>query len=519
MALAMGETHSHYVESASRIMAGNVQTDVIMSPKDAMTTRFPKVFLSYSWTSPDHEAWVLDLATQLRENGIDAILDKWDLKEGHDAYAFMERMVTDAKITKVIIICDKKYSEKADKRTGGVGSEAQIITPKLYKKSQQDKFVALVREKDDRGNLYVPAFLTSRIHIDISSDDLYSTAFDQLLRWIYDKPLYVKPKLGHTPAFLSGSAENIILGTSSRHRRALDSVRNSKNDARGALSDYFEILVAEIETLCVTQPEKEADDQFIERIEQFIPYRNEAIEIFVAIARYDSIPQSHVLVHRFFESLLQTVLRAKADSKYDQIGVQILSFIAHELFLYANASYLKYECFESAAHLLRTHYYVVDRGNLQPTKSFQGFRDHLPILQKRNERLNLRRIALRSDLLEQRSKSARFDFRDIMQADFVMYIRDCMSAIRNDTRQTWWPETLLYTEINPYYVITFEIFSKAISKLYFDRMKVLFDAQEKSDFGKIVTAISENAIRVPRWEYESFDPIKIMGYKQLSTQP
>ena len=62
----------------------------------------PKVFISYSWTSNEHQQWVLDLATALRDNGVDAILDKWDLKEGHDANAFMERMVTDETVEKVI---------------------------------------------------------------------------------------------------------------------------------------------------------------------------------------------------------------------------------------------------------------------------------------------------------------------------------------------------------------------------------------------------------------------------------
>ena len=36
----------------------------------------PKLFVSYSWTNLDHEAWVIQLATDLRENGIDVILDK-----------------------------------------------------------------------------------------------------------------------------------------------------------------------------------------------------------------------------------------------------------------------------------------------------------------------------------------------------------------------------------------------------------------------------------------------------------
>jgi hypothetical protein len=88
----------------------------------------PKLFISYSWSTPDHQQWVLDLATVLRNDGVDVILDKWDLKEGNDAYAFMEKMVTDPSIKKVALISDKKYTEKADNREGGVGAETQIIT-------------------------------------------------------------------------------------------------------------------------------------------------------------------------------------------------------------------------------------------------------------------------------------------------------------------------------------------------------------------------------------------------------
>ena len=44
----------------------------------------PKVFISYSWTTPEHKQRVLDIATELVESGIDAILDKWELKEVHD---------------------------------------------------------------------------------------------------------------------------------------------------------------------------------------------------------------------------------------------------------------------------------------------------------------------------------------------------------------------------------------------------------------------------------------------------
>jgi hypothetical protein len=94
----------------------------------------PKLFVSYSWANPDHEAWVLKIATELCEFGVDVILDKWYLKEGHDANAFMEKMVTDPEIKKVILICEKTYAEKADKRSGGVGTESQIISAEIYAK-------------------------------------------------------------------------------------------------------------------------------------------------------------------------------------------------------------------------------------------------------------------------------------------------------------------------------------------------------------------------------------------------
>ena len=59
----------------------------------------------------------------------------------------MEAMVTNRDIQKVAIIIDHIYAEKADKRSGGVGTETQIISKEVYDKAQQDKFVAVVTEK------------------------------------------------------------------------------------------------------------------------------------------------------------------------------------------------------------------------------------------------------------------------------------------------------------------------------------------------------------------------------------
>ena len=137
----------------------------------------PKLFISYSWSNPEHEQWVVDLAEQLVESGIEVILDKWDLKEGHDAIAFMEKMVTDPAIKKVAIICDEIYAQKADNRAGGVGTETQIISREVYEKSSQDKFVAVLSKKDANGKPCLPTYYSSRIYIDLSDQDHYVQEF------------------------------------------------------------------------------------------------------------------------------------------------------------------------------------------------------------------------------------------------------------------------------------------------------------------------------------------------------
>ena len=99
----------------------------------------PRVFISYSWTSDDHTEWVADLAEKLmNDGGVDVVLDQWDLEDGHDVNAFMERMVTDPTIKRVIIISDALYAEKADGRKGGVGTEPQISSKKVYESVDQN---------------------------------------------------------------------------------------------------------------------------------------------------------------------------------------------------------------------------------------------------------------------------------------------------------------------------------------------------------------------------------------------
>jgi hypothetical protein len=243
-----------------------------------MATMAPKLFVSYSWSTPEHEAWVLSLATALRDDGVDVILDKWDLKEGHDAYKFMEQMVSNPDVRKVALVCDSKYVEKANNRKGGVGAEAQIISPEIYVKEDQSKFVAVVAERDTNGLPFLPTYYQSRIYIDLSENDLYAKNYEQLLRWIFDKSFYIKPELGTPPGFLSDPTPS-RLGTSPSFRRALDAVRTKREYRLAAVTEYFDRLVQGFESLRLQSDGGPFDDKVIASIEEFLPYRNEAIEI------------------------------------------------------------------------------------------------------------------------------------------------------------------------------------------------------------------------------------------------
>jgi TIR domain-containing protein len=479
-----------------------------------MTDETPKLFISYSWTSSDHEQWVINLATELRESGIDVILDKWDLKEGHDAHAFMEKMVTDSDIKKVAIICDKNYAEKADGRSGGVGTETQIISGEIYVKEDQNKFVAVLCNRDPNGNAYLPTYYKSRIYIDLSDQDLFSKNFEQLLRWVYDKPLYIKPDLGNKPAFLSDEPLE-SLGTSATFRRALDAIRNNKEYASGSLNEYFDTFIQNLEKLRIKEVDGEFDDMVVESIEQFLPYRNEVIEIFLAVAQYRNTTETHQQLHRFIEGIIPYLYKPKDVTSFRESDFDNFRFIVHELFLYLIASLLKYECFETVSYLLRHHYYIESNLDSNKMMSFANIRTPVRSLTHRNDRMNLRRISVRADLLEQRSKTSGLSFRQLMQADFILYVRDCFDSITEKKDQYWWPETLLYIER---YDGAFEIFARASSEEYFNKIKCLIGISKKQKLEPLIEAYNQGTIKVPQWEWNTFEPVVLMNYEKLATK-
>jgi TIR domain len=473
----------------------------------------PRLFVSYSWTSPQHAEWVLLLATELRESGVDVVLDKWDLKEGHDAHAFMESMVTDPSITKVLLICDRAYADKADGRSGGVGTEAQIISSEIYEKTTQDKFVAVVVEKDENGKPYVPAYYRSRIYIDLSDTSVHAQNFEQLLRWIFGKPLHQRPELGEMPAYLQGDGA-VTLATSARFKRAIDAIQNERPHAVPATIDYLTTLAEQLEGFRIEPDADPFDDAVVASIEAFVPYRNEAVDLFLALGLYLDTSETRKAIHRFFEQLIPYLDKPADVTQWKEWDFDNFRFIVHELFLYAVAALVRYERFDAAAHLMATEYFVSDRHDYghDPMVPFEAFRQYMRSLEARNERLGLRRLSVRADLLKDRCRGIALSFQDLMQADFILFMRDRLD--RPDALWHWWPETLIFADR---YSRPFEVFARSRSTRYFETMKVLLGIDSKEAVLAAVAAFDHT--NLPRWQFESFSPAQLLGLEQLATKP
>lgn len=160
-----------------------------------MTTIAPKVFISYSHDTEPHKDWVLTLATRLVANGVDVILDQWDLTLGSDLPRFMETGLTAAK--RVLAICTEPYVGKANAGQGGVGYEKMILTAQLMQDISADRIIPVIRS--NRLAPPVPTFLLSRVYTDFRDDLAYETRYAELLRDIHGQKIKPRPPLGSNP--------------------------------------------------------------------------------------------------------------------------------------------------------------------------------------------------------------------------------------------------------------------------------------------------------------------------------
>lgn len=156
-----------------------------------------RIFISYSGTDSKHKDWVSELATYLRTNGLDARLDKWHLRRGMDLPQWMANELNLA--DQVIIISDRRYTDRADGRVGGVGWETMLIQGDMITRSINDgRYIVIVKE--DTYTDGVPLYLRTKysLHWDSTKDECDLRV--ELLKELLD--IEKAPPIGEPPVFV-----------------------------------------------------------------------------------------------------------------------------------------------------------------------------------------------------------------------------------------------------------------------------------------------------------------------------
>lgn len=170
-----------------------------------------RAFISYSWDDSNHKKWVAELATRLRSDKIETILDQWHTAPGDQLPVFMEREIRENQY--VLILCTPNYKLRSDGRHGGVGYEGDIMTAEVLSDQNQRKFIPiLVRGTWEEA---APTWLKGKYYIDLSRTDIYEENYKDLTTTLQgerktaptmSKRPRVNQESGHT---ITGSSEPI----------------------------------------------------------------------------------------------------------------------------------------------------------------------------------------------------------------------------------------------------------------------------------------------------------------------
>lgn len=463
----------------------------------------PKVFISYSWNPESNKQKVLDLARRLTGDGVFVIIDEWDLSKGNDKNVFMEQMVNDSTVKKVLVICNKEYSEKANNRKGGVGIEGTIISSEVYNKANQTKFIPIVFEFGPDGDAYLPIFLKQTIYIDLCSIDVYEDNYDQLLRCIYDKPKSSRPPIGNMPSYLSDK-EPTYLPTANKVRAINNALLNNSRNTLSLINDYLKSFLDSLLQYKIDY-QSLSDTNFIDIIEQkineMIPLKDDFIDFLFTII--DTEYCTSDLLISFFEKILSfyeeheinldtaNYLAAMANDNYRYFNQDLFTSLATILF--TSEKYNIFSDIVKGSFLVASSYH----GRETIVYSFSRFRQYNYTLDEyKNNRQSLNKISIVGE--EIKKHSGRIKFSDMVQVDLLLYYLSLMQQDKHD--YGWYPSLNCYNQKN-------EVLPQLMSRRHFAKLKVLFGVNSEIELKNMI----DNVKHERHSRYEMYIPDIKMG--------
>jgi hypothetical protein len=467
--------------------------------EEQQSTMTPKVFISYSWTNQAHQERVKEWADRLLADGVNVILDLYDLKEGQDKYAFMERMVTDPEVTHVLVISDGSYAQKADARHKGVGTESQIISKEVYEKVEQSKFIPIVCEFIEPDTPRLPVFLKSRIWIDFSTPEAVNSHWERLVRLLYGRPVHEKPQIGKPPAFVAEESKVPSTPARAKFSTLRQAILQGKPGLRMYRSDFLDACIMYADALRVRErPNVEKlGEKVLEDCGKLAVVRDLIVDWVLLEAEAAPSEDFSDSLIQLLERLREIKARPEEVTAWNDAWFEAHKLFVYETFLYIIAALLKARAYEDLHNVYASHYILPSTernglGRFGKFNDFYGYSETLnAVLAPEGQRL----YSPAAELIRRQSTRQDLPFTDIIQADLLTLL---ISFITADTR--WYPQLMHYAG----YAKEFPFFIRAAQHKNFQKLAIITGIGDANALRDAV-AKGHERLEVGRWNNFHFE--------------
>lgn len=173
----------------------------------------PKVFISYSWDNDLHKDWVVNLMNRLRNNGVDAEIDRSITQKGT---VNLNRMMIQKfrESDFIIVVLTENYAKKADSYEGGVGLETTFLGNELLNNLKK---VIPIKRENNKDDIVIPYCLKGVNYTDFSDDSRFNESLNELLHRLFGvdmikvNPIGKRPDLNPKEVNYDMSTSNVFL--------------------------------------------------------------------------------------------------------------------------------------------------------------------------------------------------------------------------------------------------------------------------------------------------------------------
>jgi WD40 repeat protein len=196
---AVLDTHLTIAQHRTAFEAALVRVKGIL--RDQGKEKMPSCFISYAWGISEHEHWVAQLAKDLRNAGIDVLLDRWHSPPGSDLGRYIDQIMRSDFVAVVgTPQLMKKYATQASDPV--VATELRLINVRLREPSVYGQTVIPVLLEGDVHSSFIP-MLQTLVRVDFKQPDFYFRhLFDMIWRLYnlpFDNPLLEELQQSMTP--------------------------------------------------------------------------------------------------------------------------------------------------------------------------------------------------------------------------------------------------------------------------------------------------------------------------------